>query len=251
MVRRSGPVPVQGAAGDRNAVTFVGVGSHLADLANRVRRLGERSRRFSWYSWGFLFLVYGGLTLASVIGYLFPQVTTTVSGNGISTSTTFPAWDLPVSMLPAVALFVLAVREVILGRREARLDRPIRSRRFATGSLPMVSNWTETVQQCQQKITHAKSDVEWSFLPLVLGGFGIAQITIFALAQAASTSLMISFVVLEPLALVAALAVILPLYFASRHWVPEFQRQLDRQVGEVTRLEAEFLWRFGGAGAPG
>jgi len=252
MVSGDGPLSVLGATTDGNPATITGISRHLSTLADRVDRMARRSRRFSWYSWGFLFLTYGGYALVAVLAALFPQVTTTVTNNGVSTSSTFPEWALPVGMMPALLVLALAVRELIVGRREAQVGRPTRSGRAALGPEPQPPIWTETVQQCQQKISHAKSEVEWSFFPLAFGSLGIGELVISYLTQASGITLPLVYVVLGPLlALAPTLALTLSLYFASRRWVPEFQKELNRQVGEVTRLEAEFLWRFAGAGAPG
>jgi len=252
MVSRNGPLLVLAATTDGDPSTFAGISRHLSSLADHIDRMARRSRRFSWYSWGFLFLTYGGFAIATVLGALFPQVTTTVSGNGVSTTTTFPEWAIPVGMIPALFLLALAIRELIVGRREAQSSWPTRSGHVVRGPEPQPPNWTETVQQCQQKISHAKSEVEWSFLPLVFGSLGIGELIISYLSQVSGIVLPFVYVVLAPLlALAPTLALALPLYFGSRRWVPELQKELNRQVGEVTRLEAEFLWRFGGASAPG
>jgi hypothetical protein len=42
---------------------------------------------------------------------------------------------------------------------------------------------------------------------------------------------------------------LVPLYFVARSWVRSYQARLDREVGELSRLEAEFLWRFTGTTA--
>ena len=41
----------------------------------------------------------------------------------------------------------------------------------------------------------------------------------------------------------------IPLYLLAREWIASYQTLLDREVGELSRLEAEFLWRFTGTPA--
>jgi hypothetical protein len=217
-----------------------GIGIHLSTAAGRIDLAARRSRRFSWYCWGFLFGTYAGLLIFSLLAALFAVTTTTTTSNSVSVTTTYPWWDLPVSAAIPVALLLLAVREVVLGRREMRMPPT------STGASELTLGWTETVQQCQRKITHAKSETEWSFVPLVLGLFSLAEICVFILSESISPTETIT-VLIAPVVGLGSLALLWPLYRAARKWIGSYQGLLDRQVGELARLEAEFLWRFAGA----
>ncbi|MGD0587581.1 MAG: hypothetical protein ABSA63_02145 [Thermoplasmata archaeon] len=217
-----------------------GIGIHLSTAAGRIDLAARRSRRFSWYCWGFLFGTYAGLLVFSILANLFQVVTTTTTSQGVSVTTTYPWWDLPVSAAIPVALLLLAVREVVLGRRELRMPPT------STGTSELTLGWTEAVQQCQRKITHAKSETEWSFVPLVLGLFSLTEVCVFILFDFISPT-GTSTILIAPVVGFGSLALLWPLYRAARKWIGSYQRLLDRQVGELARLEAEFLWRFAGA----
>ncbi|MGA8604291.1 MAG: hypothetical protein WB788_04405 [Thermoplasmata archaeon] len=216
-----------------------GIGIHLSAAAGRIDLAARRSRRFSWYCWGFLFGTYAGLLVFSILATLFQVVTTTTTSQGVSVTTTYPWWILPVSAAIPVALLLLAVREVVLGRRELRMPPT------SPGASELTLGWTETVQQCQRKITHAKSETEWSFVPLVLGLFSLAEICVFILSDSISPNGNIT-ILIAPVVGLASLALLWALYRAARNWIGSYQGLLDRQVGELARLEAEFLWRFAG-----
>jgi len=221
--------------------TIQGVGEHLSSVAARVDSAARRSRKFSWYCWGFLFGVYGSLVVFAIVGTLFAVVTTTTTAQGTSTTTTYPWWDFPASAALPAALLFLAVREVVLGRREQHaLPTP------STGSEAPLS-WTETVQQCQRKITHAKNETEWSFVPLVLGLFGFVESMVSFVASYLFLEGDPIFILVAALTAFGSLIFLWPLYRGVRNWIGPYQRLLDQQVGDLTRLEAEFLWRFAGA----
>jgi hypothetical protein len=241
MVSRFRPLSVMAGSAPLSGATIRGVGVHLSSVASRVDSAARRSRRFSWYCWGFLFGVYGGILVFSLLGTLFAVVTTTTTAQGTSTTSTYPWWDLPASAILPVGLLVLAVREVVLGRREQRvLPTP-------TAEPDASPSWTETVQQCQRKITHAKNETEWSFVPLVLGLFGLVEF----LASLAAVTVLVGtnplVVLVAPLIAFVSLIGLWPLYRGVRNWIGPYQRLLDQQVGDLAHLEAEFFWRFAGA----
>jgi hypothetical protein len=243
---------VTGTAEPLDGASIAGIGRHLSALEGGIRSGAQHSRRFSWYAWTFLFVVYVCLVLLSVIGFLFAVTTTTTSSNGsVSTTTTFPWWDPLVSAVPALVVLALAVREILRGRREQRGEAAPRRAGDSETTLQSSPSWTETVQQCQQMVTHAKNEVEWSFLPLVLGLFSLVELLSFGFQSTLSPNLGAAWVLVGPLTALPALALLWPLYRAARHWVVGYQSLLDRQVGELSRLEAEFFWRFTGTGAPG
>lgn len=217
-----------------------GIGIHLSTVAAQIDAAARRSRRFSRYCWGVLFGTFAGFLIFEALGTLFSVVTTTTTAQGVSITTTYPWWDLPVAMAIPVAFLVLAVREVVLGRRE-RWRRPT-----STGASALTVGWTETVQECQRKISHSKSEIEWSFVPLVLGLFSFTEACVIFLfdfiAPTATTTVLVA-----PVVGFGCLALLWPLYRAARRWIDSYQRLLDRQVGELAHLEAEFFWRFVGA----
>ena len=214
--------------------------------------MARRSRRFSWFCWGFLFGAYGGIALLSILAVLFPVVVTTTNLNVTLTTTTSPWWDLPLSASPGIVLLALAVREAILGRREADQGTSVPTPLTASQAEGTSAGWTETVQRCQQRVTHAKSEVEWSFVPLVLGWFAFIELYFYFLVQYSSLStgnLPID-TFFGPAIAFASLIVLWPLYRFAKGWIAGYQLLLNQQVGELSKLEAEFLWRFTGAGLP-
>jgi len=212
--------------------------------------MARRSRRFSWFCWGFLFAGYGGLALYSIIAVLFPVVTTVTSSTGTMTTSTAPLWSIPVAALPGVSLFVLAFREVIVGRHERDLGTSPVSGPSGPGDEGTSVGWTETVQRCQQRVTHAKSEVEWSFVPLVLGVFGYVEIVASLLLEVLFPALGLFYIILGPVLALVGVILLLPLYQYAKGWISDYQLLLNVQVGELSKLEAEFLWRFAGAGLP-
>ena len=229
--------------------SFSDIGGHLAQLDGRIRAMARRSRRFSWFCWGFLFGVYGGLALYSVVSILFPTVTTIYTTNGSMTTYTSPWWSIPVAAIPGIVLIVLAVREVVLGCYEAGRSTASPAR-FAADPEGASTGWTETVQRCQQRVSHAKSEVEWSFVPLVLGVFGYAEIFASLVFQLAFPSVGLYYIILGPATALASLILLWPLYRRAKRWISDYQVVLNQQVGELSKLEAEFLWRFAGTGLP-
>lgn len=164
--------------------------------------------------------------------------------------TSFPAWGAAVSLLPALVMLALAVRELLVGEREsvpARVpsdaSRPAGPEESAPGSV-------ETVQQAQRLISHAKSETEFSFVPLFLGVYGAgalagSEVVGWLAPSAGAFTVLVSSVVAVP-----CLLALWPLYRIANRWIGGLQRLLDRQVGELTRLETEFLWRFAGTAVP-
>lgn len=230
--------------------SFADIGGHLSTLDGRTQALARRSRRFSWFCWAFLFAVYASLLLYAYIAAAFAVVTTTTTAYGTSSSSVTPWWALPVSAIPGIALLSLAVREALLGDRDA--DRGAVATVRASRPTPdaTAAGWTETVQHCQQRVTHAKSEVEWSFVPLVLGWFAFVELYVIFLLQYISTTIPALAVFVGPAIAFGSLIVLWPLYRFAKEWVRGYQLLLDQQVGELSKLEAEFLWRFAGAGLP-
>jgi hypothetical protein len=221
-------------------------------LERWIRSGARRSRRFSWFCWLFVFAIFLGYALATVIGVLFPVVVTTQLGNGVETSSTFPWWTYPLSFSPAVVLLALAVREVLVGRSELRNgSAPSTFRKRKLAHVAEDPGWTGTVQRCQKMVTHAKNEVEFSFVPLVLGLFSLVEFVALFVLSGLSLAGGAYWILAGPAIALPALALLWPLYRAAKGWIASYQRLLDHHVGELARLEAEFLWRFAGAGSPG
>lgn len=221
----------------------------LRAFQNQVRAAARRSWFFSWYSWGFLFAGILGLGLGAVLASLFPVVTTTYTQTGSSTTVTTPFWVYPVSLFPSPVLLALAIREVVLGRREARtgVSRALPSRREAPS--PPGAGWTELVRRSQQLITHMRSETVSGFIPLILGVYGagglLASVLLFPfLAVSFQAAILMVYVLPLPL-----LLLLIPFYLAVREWTRIYQDVLDWQVGSLSRLEQEFYVRFAGVSA--
>lgn len=183
-----------------------------------------------------------------VLELVFPMVTTTVSSSGVSTRTTAPVWDPIVAFAPAVILLGLALRELILGRREARgasswLAGPDRDPSVAPP-------WIEEVRVAQERLTRGASEIEWSFVPLVLGFLALGELGVsLALNGTGGSGSSTALVVFGPLlgGLLIGVLPIWPIYRAAKQWIRAGQERLELQSRELTLLEAEFLWRFAGA----
>jgi hypothetical protein len=220
----------------------------LATLSERIRRAARRSYRFSWFAWGFVFSIGLSVTLFALIGLYFAvTVTTMIPGGGTSSSTGDPVWAIPVALLPPVVLLALAVRELVVARREGLRGTPPAVPATHPPASQTEGGWVAAVQQAQKTVTHMKNETEFSFVPLVLGGFTVGGLA--ALFLPASGAYGWYLVGEFALGIGAALALVLPLYVLARRWIAGYQSLLDRQVGELSRLEAEFLWRFTGTPA--
>ena len=238
------------AASDGHAPLSIiaGVQDGLRELATRVRAATWRSNRFSWFAWGFLFAVAASEALIVLFLLLFPVVTTTTTSLGSSSTTTVPFWALPVALTPAVLTLGLAIRELLLARREAQ-GAPLS--RFAPrpdAEELADPGWTLLVQKAQQRITQAKSETDWSFVPILLGGLGFAELVIgnAVLVFGLFSNLSIPLIFIIPATAAVSLVLFWPLYRVARRWIRGYQTLLDRQVGDLSQLESDFLWRFVG-----
>jgi len=220
-------------------------------LGEAIRRLAVRCRRFSWFSWGFLFAVYLGGTLVGILSLLFPVVVTTVTTYGTSTTTSTPWWAYLVGFVPPVVLLTLTVRELVLGLRESRAGVPA-PLLAGTGSGALDSmSWTESVRQAQQTLTSSRSDVEWSFVPLVLGTLGFASLTLGEFLALFTTTVGGIWIILPLVIGVPFLTLFWPFHRAALRWINVYQDRLSRQGKELSALENEFFWRFAGIPSPG
>jgi hypothetical protein len=191
------------------------------------------------------------VTLAGIVDLSIAVSCLCAAGSALKLLLLIPA----ISCIPAVGLILLAVAEVVWGRREAGALQ-------ATGSPPNVPSppsgefpgWTERVRQAQQTITHLKNEVEISFIPLFLGMLILSEtLTAWALTYAyAGSPNGIPDVAFWVYGLaVPFLLTLIPVYFASRTWIRSYQELLNRQVQALSALEGEFFARFAGLTTPG
>jgi len=223
---------------------IAGVQDELRALAIRVRAAAWRSYRFSWFAWGFLVATIAGEGLI-VLAYIFlPVVTTapTPTLGGSYTTFTLPIWVVPLTQTPALVVLGLAIRELLLARREAQGSPLSPYAPHLSAEEAEDPSWTFLVQKAQQRITHAKNETDWSFPPILVGGFVFAELLIVNLLPSGA---LLFFVVLP---LTGALLSVLfwLLYRVARRWIRGYQTLLDRLVGEFATLESEFFWHFVG-----
>jgi hypothetical protein len=221
-------------------VSIGDVQSKLVDLVSRIRGVGRRAGRYSWYSWGFLLALYGGVIGGGVVGLAFPGF-----GASLGVALVF------VLYLPGLLLLALAVREILLGRRES--DDPGSALNPAPdrSTLDTALGWTAVVQESQRVISRAKSEIDFSILPLAFGILGLGEsVSVFwfpLLINYVEGGFLVMLVLLIP---VAFLTLVWPFYRGGRRWIGKYQSLLDQQVRDLSRLESEFYWKFSGVPAP-
>jgi hypothetical protein len=237
-------VSASGGPGPLPTIAGVQVGLHV--LATRARAAAWRSYRFSWFAWGFLFAALASEGLLVLFDLLFPVVASTTTTMGTSTTTTGPIWAAPVALVPAIVMLGLAIRELLLARRED-LGAPL-SRYAPRPSAEELGDqgWTTLVQRAQQQITHAKNETDWSFVPILLGGLAFAELLIASLVSTAGlfSNLLAASIILPPTIAAVSLVLFWPLYRVARGWIRGYQTLLDQAVADLSQLESEFLWRF-------
>lgn len=217
--------------------------SRLSGLLERLRSESRRSRRISWYAWGFLFAAIAGVTASEIVEVA------ALARCFCGSSTSFPEWlAVPIGLIPAAGLLAFTVREIWLGRREAR-GTPA-STRTTPGEPPgPTPHWAEAVRESQEIMTRLQSETEFSFVPLILGGLGLSATLVGVLVQLSGWDTRYPVYFVELLALPGMLLLV-PLYLGARTWWRTLQTQLSRQVSELGRLEGEFFARFAGIDAP-
>jgi len=219
-------IPVEGAP-------ITAIDRDLGSLSDRLRGAVRRSYWFSVLAWAF------GIAVA--VGTLVPYQTTKVTAGG-STSTSGPAWTAPVFFLSLTVILVFAVLALLVARREALAGEvPRSSTPTATQS---EGGWVAAVQHAQKIVSRMKHVTEFSFVPLILGTLVMGVWGVSALLTGTRLEPWGLALGVVPVALLAG-----ALYLISRGWIGSYQTLLDRQVGELSHLEAEFLWRFTGAPA--
>ncbi len=229
------------SAGPTAMPVIAGVQNELRALAIRVRAAAWRSYRFSWLTWGFLVATIAGEGLV-VLAYVLAVVTTITSSGGSYTTSTLPVWIVPLTQTPAVAVLGLAIRELLLARREAQGSPLSPHAPHLSAEEAEDSSWTFLVQKAQQRITHAKNETDWSFPPILVGGLVFAELLI---VNVLPSSTLLFFVIL-PLTAAVLSVLFWFLYRIARRWIGGYQTLLDRLVGEFATLESEFFWHFAG-----
>lgn len=227
---------------------IVGASRSVLDGAQELAR---HSRRASWLAWGFLYAAWGGF-LVLVLTWLWFTTTTTTFGSGGTMTTVVPPpdWWIPVPFLPAAVLLLWAVSEIFAGRAASRAA--IRGARAVSDprDLPREPvGWTQQVVEAQKLLTAAKMETDWTFLPLamgLLGGTLALDEGVFDAVGGLASTVQLGLIVVGVALVSFALYL---LYRVAREWVGGFQAHLDRQVRDVSALEAEFLWRFAGTPA--
>ncbi len=222
---------------------IAGIQGELHALAIRVRAAAWRSCRFSWFAWGFLVATIAGEGLVVLAYVFFPVVTTTSTLGGSYTTFTLPIWVVPLTQTPAVVVLGLALRELLLARREAQGSSLSPYAPHLSPEEAENPSWTFLVQKAQQRITHAKNETDWSFPPILVGGLVFAELLI---ASALSSGALLSFVILPLTGAVLSVLVWL-IYRIARGWIRGYQSLLDRLVSEFATFESEFFWHFAGA----
>lgn len=231
---------------DSSGISIARIEGQVQGLSQAIRRVARRSRRFSWFSWGFLFAVYIGASVGAILSLVFMTTVTTTTLGGTSTTTTGAWWAYPVGLAPSIVLLVLAVREVLLGRIESRGEVSSLPPTGTRPEAPAAVNWTENVRQAQETLTRSRSEVEWSFVPLVLGMLGLFEFVLSAALVLVLSSWGALGVVLPLMLGFPFLLFLWPLYRVAGRWINRYQEQLTRQGKELSALENEFFWRFAG-----
>ncbi len=231
------------------------IGSRLAGPRAAIRgarELRRRGTRFSWWCWGFLFALWAGVFVVAFALAFFPVVTTTTTATGTATSTEPPLWAYPLAAPAPVLMLVLALRELRAGRRAA--DRVARGLDPGVPADPSdTGGWTEQLVEAQRLVTTAKSEVEWSILPVAIGlltaGTAVGEFLEMVLVAAggALASVEVLGVFIELIGAAVAIVGSVLIWRASRDWIRGFQGFLDREARDFSQLEAEFLWRFTGS----
>lgn len=220
----------------------------LAALARRIQSAARRSRRLSWLSVGYIIAVVVGFALAAYI-----ELWSFFISSGSPTSTTSFLWPYYIVAVPPLVIAGFAVREVLLGRGEAKEPPSPSAVESSEAPVSGMTGWTELVQQSQQRLTHMRHETEWSFVWFIFGSLSMSTaLAGFVLSPLASsqTSLGPYVFVLIYIVAFAFLLLLIPFYLAARDWIRDYQDELDWEVSGLSRLEAEFFTRFAGVVLP-
>jgi len=218
------------------------VQTQLGGLNEGVRSAARRSRRVSWFAWGFLFAGITGIPVLEV-GILLSGLTP--SGPNAVTAL------LIVGGFPAFVLLILTVRELLVGRGEAGRPsaRTVGRPGAAAEEPPGFRVSLLTVQESQKQITRIRGELEVSMIPLILGGIGVFEVVgdlvlLPTVGPAAAAISPLAYFFLPYAPLVFVVPFIWYLWRVARQWVDRYQRGLDDQVRQLISLEGEFLGRF-------
>jgi hypothetical protein len=214
-------------------------------IDSRLRRLtmfqghvcvtARRASLFAWFCWGFLCATVFGMILGACLGALYAVVTTSYTQLGSELPTPVPTWALVLGMIPAALFLVLAVLEVVKGRRESRHGavRVRVARRGAPSRLR--AGWIERAQRTQQLIANIRGDTDLGFIPLLLGGLLLASIFGLPLLLRIAPTYPPYF--LEFGLLPIPVLVLLAAFFLTvRGWTRPYQRVFDHQVTALAHL---------------
>jgi len=236
--------PAAGAGSPQTEEGPIGkVSARLEHLYAGIRSSARRSRRISWFAWGFLFALSG----IQIVPLLFvlalvPSISPPFGG--------FLFWTA-IGATPSAVLFALVVRELWVGSGEAvrfREGGPFPAS-VPTGEPGPIGLSLQTVQESQKRISQVRSELEISMVPLVLGGSGILffggfLLLAFALGANFANLTIWSFALAFAVPLAILVAVIWVLWSLAKLWVAQYQEGLDEQVLQMISLEGEFFGRF-------
>lgn len=226
-----------------------GVIADVRSILDGAKRISRRSYWLSWFAWGFVFALYGGYFALIYVFLAYPSFGTSLLAGTTTDGLTF-ALISSLAFLPSAAFLFASFYEIRQGRRDAR--RALTGGGVPPGTGPTEmggTGWTPQVVETQKLLSDAKSETEFSFLPLTLGMIGVGSIVGLAIAGELAWTGLANLVGSYGIAAVLTAAVAYPLYRVAQDSVKSLQRRLDRQVQDVAALEEQFLARFTGSPA--
>lgn len=224
--------------GERLSITEIE--GQLSTVRDRVRSTARGSRRFYWLSWGYLIGTVG----AAIASYFISiQLLVQNAGTGASSGNAYPFWGLVLPLIPAFGLLALAIGQLWVGYRGSRTGFTSSPEGRVSASAPVDDmTWTELVQRAQKDLTQARGHAVSGFIPLLLGTLVLCGSSVAY--QSSGIAFGVTYAVFVPEVGLVLLLALLPLYLVARRWVARYQSLLDREVGELSRLESEFRSRF-------
>lgn len=220
-------------------------------ILDGAKELARHSRRASWLAWGFLYAAWGGFVGVVLFTLWFSTTLTTFGPGGeVVTNQPPPVWIYPILFVPAGVLLVGAIYEIFAGRGASRAAiRGAPGGALSSSGRDDPVGWTQQVVEAQKLLTAAKLETDWTFLPLAMGLLGGTLAVDEAAFDAVGGLGAIYELGLIAVGVALVSVALYLLYRVAREWVGGFQAHLDRQVRDVSALEAEFLWRFAGTPA--
>ncbi len=226
-----------------------GVIADVRSILDGAKRVSRRSYWLSWFAWGFVFALYGGYFAMIYVFLAYPSLGTSLLAGTVTGGLAFTLVSA-LAFLPCAAFLFASFYEIRQGRRDAR--RVLAGVGASSGAGPAEmggTGWTPQVVEAQKLLSHAKSETEFSFLPLTLGMIGIGSIVGLAIAGQLGWTGLANLFGSYGIAGVLTAAIAYPLYRVAQGSVKSLQQRLDRQVQDVTELEEQFLARFTGSPA--